>query len=607
LSDTSYAEAPTDDIGPSLLAKQPLTDKDFTQDINENWDVIFQHVESRLQSMRSWRWMKWTYWAVLGKFFLAYRYIWLVVANKFSRGHPVNDAIIDSTGLMAVRTCAAGMWTGLTSPSRPWFKYDSALPWIIIDADARAWLEDAQARVYTVLKQSNFYGQMAQGFKDEVVFGGAPVIIYEDADDVIRLYNPCAGEYFTDVGARLTNDTLYREFAFNVIQIVDMFKVDNCPVEVTNAWREGGASLQLEFIIAHAIEPNFAIANRGRDADDRVFVVPEIFPWREVYWLRGYKTFQPLSKKGFHVKPFIYLAWARASNDPYAHGPCEEALGDNKQIQQETLRKAEFIDKGVRPPMGANPELKNEPASIRPGEVTYMSTEGGKKGFWPLFEPNPVWLNALTADIKLVADRIEKCLYVTLFMAITRMEGVQPRNELELSKRDLERLQELGPVIELNENELDDAHMRILDILSRRRMLKPIPASLHGVPLKISYTSIMRLAQQGAESVAMKDIFQTGGVLSSAAKAAGLPDPLRTIDLDWALKHYADLNNGPSRMFFTADQIAQHDQIRSAELQKAQIPGQAAAAVDAAKTMSETQLPGGNSALGALMGGGQGG
>lgn len=597
-----YADAPYDEMGASFLAQEPLTGRNRQTEVPEDWGVIYQHVEHRLQSLRVWRWAKWTYFAVLAKFFLPFRYLFLITANRTNKGHPVNDAIIDSTGLLAVRTCASGMWTGLTSPSRPWFKLDNALPWVTIDADGRAWLEDTQARVYTVMKQSNFYSQMAVGFKDEVVFGGAPIIIYEDHEDVIRLYNPCAGEYFTDVDARLDNDTLYREFAFNVIQIVGMFGVDNCPIEVTNAWREGGASLQLEFIVAHAIEPNFPIANRGRDADNRVFVVPEAFPYREIYWLRGIKSMQPLSLRGFHIKPFIYLAWARASNDPYAHGPCEDALGDNKQIQQETLRKGEFIDKGVRPPMGANVELKNEPASIRPGDVTYMSTEGGKKGFFPLFEPNPVWLNALTVDIKDIRDRIKDCLYVNLFMAITQMEGVQPRNELELSKRDLERLQELGPVINLAEKELDAAIMRILDIMTRRRMLKPIPPSLHGVPLKISYTSIMRLAQQGAESVAMKDIFQTGGVLSSAAKAAGLPDPLRTIDLDWALKHYADLNNGPTRMFFTADQIAQHDQIRQQELQKAQAPGQAAAAVDAAKTLSETSLNPG-SALGALTGG----
>ena len=253
--------------------------------------------------------------------------------------------------------------------------------------------------------------------------------------------------------------------------------------------------------------------------------------------------------------------------------------------------------------MGADPALKNEPATTIEGQITYFSTEGGRKGFFPLFEPNPAWLPGITADIEKVSERVKECLFAKLFMAISQMEGVQPRNELELTKRDLERLQELGPVIDLVEAELNTLIMRVYDIMMRRRMLPPPPPSLARVPLKITYTSILRLAQRASESVAMKDVFQTAGVMSSAAKAAGVPDPLRTINLDKALQHYADLNGFPATLFFTDGEVAQHDQIRMQEQQKAQMPQQAMAAVDAAHTMAQTQMPGGGSALGALVGG----
>lgn len=591
--------APYEESSASLLTQQPLTTaapKDA-----QNWISIYNHLESRLLAMRSWRWSWWSAWSILAQFFVPKRYLWVVVANRQNKGSPLNESIVDSTGTLAVRTCRSGMWTGLTSPSRPWFKLDIGLPWIKLEPDGQAWLEDTQQRIYTVLKQSNFYNIMAQAFEDVVVFGTAPPIIYEDFEDVIRLYLPCAGEYFLDVGARLENDTIYREFSFNVIQIVGMFTLANCPKQVQDAWREGGGRLQSEFVICHAIEPNFAIADRGRNADDQIFVVPQVFPYREVYWLKGIKTPAPLSKRGFHVRPFMALKWSSVSNDPYGRGPGMDAIGDQKQIQQETRRKAEFIDKGVRPPMGADPALKNEPASIIPAHITYMDTSGGKKGFFPLFEPNPQWLPAITGDIKIVADRIDRCMYVDLFMAISRMEGVQPRNQLELSKRDLERLQELGPVIDLAEKELDVAIIRILNIMTRRRMLKPVPPSLQNVPLKITYTSIMRLAQRAAESISMKDVFQTGGALSSAAKAAGVPDPIRTVNLDKAFRHYADLSEFPATLFYTDGEVAQHDQIRQQEMQKAQIPGQAMAGVQAAKTLADTST-GPGSALSAMLG-----
>ena len=99
-------------------------------------------------------------------------------------------------------------------------------------------------------------------------------------------------------------------------------------------------------------------------------------------------------------------------------------------------------------------------------------------------------------------------------MAITRMEGVQPRNELELTKRDLERLQQLGPFITLFENEFGNPFFeRLLDIMQRRKILRPMPDSLKNVPLKISYTSIMRLAQQSAEAVVYERFLSTMGGL----------------------------------------------------------------------------------------------
>jgi hypothetical protein len=71
--------------------------------------------------------------------------------------------------------------------------------------------------LYTVLAQSNFYTELAQAFQDTVVFGTAPFVIYEDFEDVIRLYLPCAGEYYLGTGARLSVDTFYREFTYTVV------------------------------------------------------------------------------------------------------------------------------------------------------------------------------------------------------------------------------------------------------------------------------------------------------------------------------------------------------------------------------------------------------
>ena len=601
LSHAAYEETT-----PLLLASQSVTTEPRELPASLKWQTAFTHLESQLGALRVWRYSWWSHWARLAEFFLPRRFHWLVVANRTTRGSPINDSIIDSTGPLAVNICASGLWTGLTSPSRPWFKIGVAQTWVTLDKDSQAWLEDTEKRLYAVLAQSNFYATMAQAFQDVVVFGTAPVIMYEDEETVLRCYLPCAGEYFLSCGPRLTVEILNREFTLTVLQIVGWFKIENCPSQVVEHWNRGGASLQIEFVVCHCIEPNTELQAPDRERSS-FSVVPAKFAYRETYWLKGMQTPKPLSQRGFNKKPFMAARWSTVSNDAYGRSPCMDALGDNRQIQMETRRKAEFIEKLVRPPMGADVAMKNEPTSILPGNVTFTSTENNKKGFWPLFEVAPAALQPLVEDIKVTAQRINEALFVPVFMAISRMEGVQPRNELELTKRDLERLQVLGPFIDMFETEFaGPAIERTLDIMFRRRLLRPIPPGLAGLSLKFDYISIMKMAQQSARAVGMKDFFATMGGLSSAAKAAGVPDPLRVVNLEGSARAFAEVTDFPLHLLFTEQEVQQHDQIRMQEQQKAQAPQQAMAAVNAAKTLSETQIPGGNSALGALLGQGGG-
>src|ERR1700680_1133610 len=103
--------APYEMMSPTLLSKQPPSAPVRKITASDIWTTFFPYLESRMNSLRNWRYSWWAYWSVLARFFDPKRYVWLVVANRMWRGSPINDAIIDSTGLLALRTCAAGMWT----------------------------------------------------------------------------------------------------------------------------------------------------------------------------------------------------------------------------------------------------------------------------------------------------------------------------------------------------------------------------------------------------------------------------------------------------------------------------------------------------------------
>ena len=79
-----------------------------------------------------------------------------------------------------------------------------------------------------------------------------------------------------------------------------------------------------------------------------------------------------------------------------------DALPDIKQLQQETRRKGQAIDKDVNPPMVADVQLKNQPASLLPGGTTYISgmMATGNDGFKSVYgnwKPN---IPAITEDLQ---------------------------------------------------------------------------------------------------------------------------------------------------------------------------------------------------------------
>src|ERR1035437_99250 len=210
----------------------------------EAWPALRGYLEQPTQAMRTWRnswWME--NWSDLALFILPRRSIWLTqsaggwpTANNMLRGQEINQAIVDPTGTYAVRVCAGGMVSGLASPSRPWFKRISGDKHHALDAESRLWMDETEDKIYTVLSQSNFYNAFAQECEDTIVYGTAPSICYDDADEVVRFYNPSVGEYFLASNGTMRDDTLYRAFVMTIRQIISLFGVDNVTPEIKALW-----------------------------------------------------------------------------------------------------------------------------------------------------------------------------------------------------------------------------------------------------------------------------------------------------------------------------------------------------------------------------------
>lgn len=603
--------APYERAGPTLLSQQPsVPDKKPRKYMQPGWAALRQHGEERLASLRTWRQSWWTgTWADLSEYIQPRRSIWLTQsaggipsANNMSRGRGLNSAIVDPTATFATRICAGGLVSGLASPSRPWFKVVPSLKGVSIDAEARMWLDDIEDRIYAILANSNFYNSFAQECEDLVVFGTAPTIIYEDEADLIRCYNPCIGEYYLSSGATMRVDGLYRTFLMTVSQIVDFFELDNCPADVQELWKKKGNALQQEFVVAHSIEPNFAIEG------DEDTTVPGNFTWREVYWLWGKAGEKPLSLRGFVDQPFTAARWSTQSNDAYGRSPGMDVLPDVIQLQVMTRRMAEAIEKQVRPPLVADMQLKNQPSSILPGHVTYVQGLGPGTGMRSIYDVNPD-IEHMAALLMQIQARIKVGLFNDLFLMLEQA-GNSKMTAYEVAQKVQEKLQVLGPVIEgLLSESLKPKLKRVFAIAKRRGFIAPPPKSLQGVPLDVEFVSMLALAQKAAA---------TGGLERIAALIGNMvpvfPEAKDKLDSDAFIDEMNNLLGNPQKIIRGAEQV---DKIRQAQAQQAQKVQQmqamqhgaqtSLAAAKAGQVMSQTEIGGGQTALNAIMGTGGGG
>jgi hypothetical protein len=374
-----------------------------------------------------------------------------------------------------------------------------------------------------------------------------------------------------------------------------MFGLDNCGDEIKALWDNKGASLETEVIVAHAIEPNFPVAQPGQTAD--LGKIAGGFTYREVYWLWGKDTPAPLRITGYRRKPFIAPRWATTSNDAYGRSPGMDALPDILQLHTMTMRQAEAIEKMVRPPMLADVALKNQPTSILPGKVTF--TGDISKGMKPIYEVKPE-IGEMMQLIEKIEKRVEKWFFNDLFLMLANMEGVQPRNEMEIAERRGEKLQQLGPVVENITEGLQEDVLHAMEIADRRGLLFPMPDSLKGVPLDVEFDTMISKAQRGARSAVMERSINVAGKIQEIFPQANIAD---NINFDKWFREYSELTDQPESTLVdeqVMENFRQQRQQQMAAQQKAQMmqeaaakaaPGLARAAKDAASAHATANPP----------------
>ena len=543
--------------------------------------AALKYSEGRLLGLRVNRYSWWTHWRELADYFLPRRYKWIITPNQMARGSPINQHILDSTGVICARNLASGLVSGKSSPTRPWFKLRVGTIDSTQTSPVSLWLAECERILYLIFAESNFYNAIAVFYFDLVIFGTAAMLIYEDYENVINCINPCLGEYYVDIDGKYRPTIFYREFTLTVSGIVSEFGLENCSESVQKLYKDpGGANLTREVIVAHSVEPN----DDGRASE---FGFSERYKFRELYWEWGGSAAPQgsnvqsrgfLRRKGYLEQFAIVDRWDTVSNDAYGRSPAMDALPDQKQVQLETRRKAQAIDKMVNPPLVADVQLKNQPASLLPGGMTYVQgfTSSGKPGIASVYDTHQFPVNEIKEDLDEVKARMGKTFFNDVLMTASQYETRSNVTAVEWNMRKSESLVALGPAIDRVDNEaLGPTIDRVFAMAARAGILPPPPQEIQGQMININYVSMLKQAQDATAATGIESLLKLTGEL-----VAVKPEVMDNIDVDYAVDKYSSLQNNDPKLIRSPEALAQ---IRADRAQQQQAQQQAAIAEQLSK------------------------
>jgi hypothetical protein len=408
---------------------------------------------------------------------------WLT--SDTNKGGKKNGKIIDNTAKLALGVLSAGMMSGLTSPARPWFNLQHPDPKIEGKQKVKSWNSAVKDQINSVFSRSNLYDSLPLLYAELGLFGQCPIAVFADVDDVIHTQTFTQGEYWIANNEKGVVERFARSFRMTVGQVVAYSGYENCSSTVQNLYDNSSYDEWVD--LYHLVE-----ANSGRDFSKADSISK---PFRSVLYEQS-SSDRALSFDGFEEFPIFCPRWQVTSNDIYASGcPGMDALGDTKQLQLHEKRSAEAIEKMVRPPMVADPDMRNRHKTQMPGGVTYSTFVNGRPGFQEAYKTD-VRINELEAKSEQIRGRINQAFFADLFLMLSSSNRRQITAR-EVEERHEEKLLMLGPVLErLNKELLDPLIGRTFNIMNEKGLIPEPPRELYNAEIKVEYISVLHQAQR---------------------------------------------------------------------------------------------------------------
>jgi hypothetical protein len=500
-------------------------------------------------------------------------------AHNMERGKLIDHKkLLNSKVEEYINALAAGMMNGLTSPSLPWFEFETDNDGYETAAVGQDFLYRAKETIEKIFQRSNFYEAAYNVYKECPTFGTACVFIEKDFYNVCKYEFITFGNYYIGFGPGGIR-IFGRRIKKNIEEIIGLFGRDRLTPAMKTAYEN--KSLTQQFEIFHLIKEN----PRHIEGAKENFKMK----YASLYWADGDEY---LKTSGYDYWPALTPRWETADNEQlYGTGPGWYALGDLKQLQKLQKDKLQAIGKIINPPILKSSSVSGPPDTSE-GAINEVNGQIDA-ALKPLYLLNPD-LRAIEYTIEQTLRSIKEKYYGDIFEIFTQ-DNIGKMLATEISARLNERMQKVGPVLStLNREFLTQAIETTFYIAQQEGAIEQQPQELDGREITIKYISIVAQAQRARGLSALEEALNR-----YLAAAQANPEILQKIDFD----KYGDIiadKLGAKIILKDDKELAAQRQAQARQAQAAQTAAAAQNVLAGAKAASEIKL-GENSALDAVM------
>lgn len=398
------------------------------------------------------------------------------------------DKINNGVAWESCQIFASGVMSGMTPPSRKWFKLTLENAELAANSKVAEVLDDREQILYAVFAKSNFYNTVHQTYM-ELPFGQSPMSIMPDAKVGVRFTSYPIGTYALECGSNGDVNTFGRKYRMTADQLVEEFGYDACPDKVKRAYDDGKGNAST-FVVCWLVMPN-------KDRNGKLG--NKNMPYSSIYWVEGSNTDEVLRHSGFEEWAIPIARHTTHDLSGYGKGCAWFAQSDAQMLQLLEKDLVTAIELGIKPPMSATSDVIGS-VNLFPGGVTEVDT-GGKVE--PIFNVGIDVAN-VQAKIQSVSESIKRAYSADLFLMLDNLDAGQ-MTAREVMERTQEKMQQLGPVVERLQSEfLNPIIERTYGILDRAGIFPPIDDEVaempNGLDVKIEYISPLAQAQKMSSS-----------------------------------------------------------------------------------------------------------